>query len=294
MIELRHLRYFVAVAEELNFRRAAERIHIDQTPLSRAVRDLEDRLGVQLFVRAPRKLHLTPAGLRMLKEARKVFIRMERAKRAVRDTDARFRAPLRVGVADGVAQPQLSQCLISWRSVAPEVQLELTEMRAPELAEALQREELDAGFSFGLPLNDEIVQLPAWSYSAAALLPLGHELASRPEITLTELFAFPLLSYDAGRQPGLSHQMRAILQRHTENPTISGEACTLNGYLMRIAAGMGVGLGDMGHIATLRRTDVVVVPLCEDECITTFVLYKHQRFGLPNVLHRFIAHAKTL
>ena len=66
MIELRHLRYFIAVAEELNFRRAAERIPMDQTPLSRTIRDLEDQLGVHLFVRAPRKLHLTPAGLRLL------------------------------------------------------------------------------------------------------------------------------------------------------------------------------------------------------------------------------------
>ena len=117
MIELRHLRYFIAVAEELNFRRAAERVHIDQTPLSRTIRALEDRLGVQLFVRAPRKLHLTPAGLRLLKEARKVFIRIERAHRAVRETDARFRAPLRIGVADGIAQPRLSECLVRWREM---------------------------------------------------------------------------------------------------------------------------------------------------------------------------------
>lgn len=294
MIELRHLRHFIAVAEELNFRRAAERIHIDQTPLSRTIRDLEDQLGVQLFVRAPRKLHLTPAGLRLLKEARKVFIRMERAQRAVRETDARFRAPLRIGVADGIAQPKLSQCLVSWRGVAPEIQLELTEMRASELAQALQREELDAGFSFGVPDDDAIAQQPAWSFAAMALLPLGHELASRSELTLADLLAFPLLSYDAGRQPGLLQQMRAILQRHTASPTIAGKACTQNGYVTRIAAGMGVGLGDAGHIATLCRSDVVAVPLREDERITTFVLHKHQRFGLPGALQRFVAHAKTL
>lgn len=163
MIELRHLRYFVAVAEELNFRRAAERIHIDQTPLSRTIRDLEDRLGAQLFVRTQRNLHLTPAGLRLLEEARKLFIRVDRTYRAVRETDARFRAPLRIGVADGIAQPKLSQCLVSWRKVAPGTPLELTEMRALEMAEALQREELDAGLSFGVPDDDAIAQQPAWS-----------------------------------------------------------------------------------------------------------------------------------
>jgi DNA-binding transcriptional LysR family regulator len=293
MIELRHLRYFIAVAEELNFRRAAERVHIDQTPLSRTIRDLEEQLGVQLFVRAPRKLHLTPAGLRLLKEARKVLIRVERARRAVRETDARFRAPLRIGVADGIAQPKLTECIVRWREVAPEIPLDLTEMRAFELAAALQREELDAGFSFGLPDDAAIAQQPAWSYPVMALLPTGHELASQPVLPIAELLSFPLLSCNAERQPGLLQQMRSIVQRHTTTPTIAGEACTLTGYITRIAAGMGVGIGDAGHVATLCRDEVVAVPIREDERITTFVLHKHQRFGLPEAMQRFVAHAKT-
>lgn len=294
MIELRHLRYFIAVAEELNFRRAAERVHIDQTPLSRTIRDLEDQLGVQLFVRAPRKLHLTPAGLRLLKEARKVFIRIERTHRAVRETDARFRAPLRVGVADGIAQPKLSECLVRWRSVAPEIPVELTELGATELADALRRGELDVGFSFGLKDDDAIVQQPAWAYSVMALLPLGHELASRPVVRMAEVLAFPILSYVVDLQPGLLQQLCSIVQRHAMPPTLAGEASTLAGYVTRIAAGMGVGLGDAGHIAALRRTDIVAVPLEEDQRITTFVLHKHQRFGLPDALQRFVAHTKFL
>lgn len=294
MIELRHLRHFVAVAEELNFRRAAERVHIDQTPLSRTIRDLEEQLGVQLFVRAPRKLHLTPAGLRLLKEARKIFIRIERAYRVVRETDARFRAPLRIGVADGIAQPKLSECIVRWREVAPDIPLELTEMRAMELADALQREELDAGFSFGLPDDDAIAQQPAWSYPAVALLPTGHELSAKPQLPITELLAFPLLSCHSDRLPGLQQQMRAIVQRHTTTPTLAGEACTLNGYITRIAAGLGVGLADAGHSAILCRNDVAVRSLHEDERITTFVLHKHRRFGLPETLQRFVTHAKAL
>ena len=294
MIELRHLRYFIAVAEELSFRCAAERIHIDQTPLSRTIRDLEDQLGVQLFVRAPRKLHLTPAGLQLLRDARKVFIRIERAYRAVRATDTRIRAPLRIGVADGIAQPKLSQCLISWCGVAPEIPLEVTEMRASELADALRREELDAGFSFGLPDDETIAQQAAWTYSVMALLPTGHELALQPQLPIVEVLAFPLLSYHADRQLGLRRQVRAIVLRHTTTPTIAGEASTQAGYVTRVAAAMGVGLGDAGHIATLGRNDVVAVPLHEDERITTFVLHKHQRFGLPEALQRFVAHAKTL
>ncbi|VTU38606.1 LysR family transcriptional regulator [Variovorax sp. PBL-E5] len=294
MIELRHLRQFIAVAEELNFRQAADRIHIDQTPLSRTVRDLEDQLGVQLFVRGPRKLSLTPAGARMLQEARKVLIRIERAQRAVRETDARFRAPLRVGVADGLAQPKLSDCLVGWRSVAPEIHLELTEMRAPELAQALRREEIDAGFSFGIAECETLAQHPAWSYTAMALVPLGHELASRPVLDLAELFAYPVLTYHSERQPGASRQLRTILQRHAEVPTIAGEACTLNGYVTRVAAGMGVGLIDAGHVSTLRRSDLLAVPLREQEQITTFVIHKHHRCGLSDAVQRFVTHSKVL
>lgn len=294
MIELRHLRYFVAVAEELNFTRAAERVHIDQTPISRAVRDLEDELGVQLIVRAPRRLRLTPAGTRLLEEVRKLFIRLERTKRVVRQTHSLYRAPLRIGVADGIAQPLLSECLLRWQSIAPEVPLELTEMRARELAAALKHEDLDLGFSFGVPDDDAIDQQPAWRRRVMAMLPCTHELASRSVISLKELLAFPLLSYSEERLPGLFAQMHAIVGKFTEVTTIAGEACTLPGYVTRIAAGAGVGVGDAGHAQALRRSDVVVVPLVEEEHIITYVLHKHQRFGVTEPVQRFLTHVSTL
>lgn len=294
MIELRHLRYFVAVAEELNFRRAAERVHIDQTPLSRTIRDLEDQLDVSLFVRMPRKLRLTPAGARLLKESNKLFIQLERTRRVVRATDSRYRAPLRIGVADGIAQPKLSKCFASWQALAPETPLELLEMTAEELASALRREEVDAGISFGLPEDEVIAQEPAWNYPLMAILPSGHELASLKKVALADLLAFPLILFNADRQPGLLQQTKAIVQRYNPAPTIVGEASSLAGYITRIAAGMGVGLADSGHIATLQRTDVVAVPLRESEHIVTSMLHKQQRFGSTEELQRFLTHAKKL
>lgn len=168
------------------------------------------------------------------------------------------------------------------------------ELRASELVNALEREELDAGFSFGLPDNETIAQQPAWNYPVMALLPRGHELAAQPVLPIAELLAFPLLSCHAERQPGLSHQMRTIVRRHSTTLTLAGEARTLSGYVTRIAAGLAVGLVDAGHITTLCRSDVLGVPLREDEHITTFVQHKQKRFGLPDALQRFIAHAKTL
>ena len=294
MIELRHLRYFVAVAEELNFRRASVRIHIDQSPLSRAIRELEEELGVPLFVRLPRRLRLTPAGIKLLAECRKLLIRLERLKRTVRHTHALYQAPLCIGVADGIAQPRLSECLNRWRLVAPEVPLEIAEMRARELANALRNEEIDVGFSFGVPDDEAIAHTPAWRYPVMALLPSGHELAEHAAIPLKELLAFPLLSCSEDRLPGLLAQMRAIVRKYTKQATLAGAASTLSGYVTRIAAGTGVGLADAGHTWGLQRNDVLALPLAEEEHITTFVLHKHQRFGITEPLQRFLAHVSTL
>lgn len=294
MIELRHLRHFVAVAEELNFRRAAERVHVDQTPLSRTVRDLEDQLGVLLLSRTPRSLRLTPAGARLLDESRKILLRVERTKRVVRETDLRYRAPLRIGVADGIAQPKLAECFARWYELAPETPLDLSEMRATELLAALQREDVDAGFSFGVKDDDSIEQDRAWSYPLKALVPAGHELASFAAVSLTDVVAFPMIACHPDSETGMRQQTDAIVRKYAAAPVIVGEAISLAGLVTRVGTRLGVGLVDGGHLDTLRRTDVVVVPLTEDVRITTYVLHKQQRFGSPDVLQRFLAHVRTL
>jgi DNA-binding transcriptional LysR family regulator len=294
MIELRHLRYFTAVAEELNFTRAAERVHIDPTPLARTVRDLEERLGVSLFIRTPRRLLLTPAGACLVEEARAVLGRVRLLENTLRSTDACFHAPLRIGVADGIAQRRLSECFATWSQRDPAIPLDLVELRATELAAALRREELDAGFTFGLPDDETLAQEPVWDYPVQAILPAAHALAGLPSVPIDELLNYALVSCDPQRHPGLWQQMRSIVQRYTLRPTLAGEAHTLAGYVTRVAARIGVGLADSGHIETLGRTDIVVVPLSQQEHIVTYVAYKQRRGGLPDTLQDFIDHAKTV
>ncbi|WP_196305748.1 LysR substrate-binding domain-containing protein [Variovorax paradoxus] len=119
---------------------------------------------------------------KLLEEARKLFVRLRRIKRVVREIDARHREPLCIGVADGIAQPKLAECFSNWRALASNIPLEITEMRAAELVTALRREEVDVGFSFGVPDDNAIVQEVAWSYPLVALLPPEHELATREEL----------------------------------------------------------------------------------------------------------------
>ncbi|QFZ84746.1 LysR family transcriptional regulator [Variovorax paradoxus] len=293
MIELRHLRYFVAAAEELNFRRAAERVHIDQTPLSRTVRDLEDKLGVRLFIRAPRRLQLTPAGAKLLEHARRLLLNLERTKRVVRATDARCREPLRLGVDESTAQPKLADCLSRWCAVAPEIPVDLTELRAAELLGALRAEEVDAVLSFGLVEDEDIAQVPAWTSPIVAIVPLAHELARREAVSLDELYAFPVIYVDATCHPGLCRQMGAILQERSLSPTIVGRAYTLAGCLTRVAAGLGVAVADADQMQAVRRPNVVVLPLTEKLHFTTYVLHKRRSSVSAEVLKRFLAHVTT-
>ena len=294
MIEIRHLRYFIAVAEELNFRRASERVHIDQTPLSRAARELEDHLGVQLLIRGNRRLRLTPAGSKMLFEAKRLMLRIERVKHVVRMTHVLYKSPLRVGIADELAQPRLYRCLSSWRDVAPEIPLELTELRAREMPAALASEAIDVGFSFGITDGQEIIQLPAWSYPLMAVLPLDHELASCQMVSLSDLLAFPYLSWSVEGFPGLASQLGCFVQDHSISPMLAGEAGTVSGFVARLASGAGVGLIDSGHIETLRLNNAVCMPLTNQMDVTTFVAFKARRFASENPLKSFLTHIENL
>lgn len=294
MIELRHLRYFIVVAEELNFRRAADRVHIDQTPLSRTIKDLEERWGVTLFVRTPRTLQLTPAGIKLLDHARKILVRLERTKRAVRATDARYREPLRIGADESTVQTRLAACLTQWKKLAPDIPLEILEMPASEMLAALRSETMDIGFSFGAPQDDAIAQQPVWSTPLVAILSPEHELASHQVVSLSDLLSFPAITCTEVHHVGLYMQMKEILRQRNLSPTIVGEARSLAGYLTRVAAGQGVGIADADHMRSLQRSDIVVVPLAEQIHVTTHVLYKHRPDGLPETLQRFLTHATTL
>src|SRR6185436_16768551 len=135
--DFRRLRYFVAVAERLHFGRAAEALHISQPPLSRAIRALEDELGVTLFARTRRRVELTPAGARLLEEARRLTAQLERTMQELRAMAAGEAARLRIGFVSLADYGVLPELLRSYKSAHPGVHLALREMLSPEQAAAL-------------------------------------------------------------------------------------------------------------------------------------------------------------
>ena len=110
----------------------------------------------------------------------------------------------------------------------------------------------------------------------------------------SDLLSFPLIACTAAFHPGLYQQVACILRQQGLSPVVAAEARTLSGYLTRVAVGQGVGVADADHMRTLRRSDVVVLPLGEPAHFTTYVLHKHQRFGLSEPVQRFLTHVSTL
>ena len=296
MVELRHLRYFRAVAEAENFRRAAERVHVDQSPLSRSVRELEDHIGVELFVRSHRGTRITPAGAKMLEEVKVIFDTIEDAFQAVRKVAGRRRQSLRVGIADGLAQLRLSHFLSHWRSAFPLIELHLIECHAVELAEALRRDEIDIGLSFGVDDMEGVARETAWSDAVVVVLPAAHALASREALSMDEVIGQTLVLFDPAHKPGLCRQLDTLIRSNTssQRPRVAGMAAGLPGFITQIGAGFGIGLADAGHMATLARPDIAIVPLADRSvAVKTFVLWKQSMAALDDSIHQFVTHLRT-
>ena len=186
-MELRHLRCFVAVAEELHFARAAERLHIEQSPLSRAIKELEEELGVMLFARTTRSTRLTHAGTLFLEHVRRVFAALEQARESVKAAANGFHGQLRVALSDVITPSRLPTLLALCRQEEPEVEIRFFEVSLSQQIKGLHDDLYDVGFAQSDEVGDGIVTLPAWSDALMVAVPARHPLLAHKRIPLDEL-----------------------------------------------------------------------------------------------------------
>ena len=190
-VELRRLTYFVAVAEELSFGRAAERLHIVQPAVSQQVRRLERELGVPLFDRSSRHVGLTAAGERLLPEARAVLAAARRARQIATGIAAGAEGILRVGTSQGLGE-RLDHVLEQLRRIAPRLQVRLVSAPGAERIARVRSGELDAAFVRALTTAAGVELLPMWQDLLTVALPATHPLAAHPAIQLPQLSGIPL------------------------------------------------------------------------------------------------------
>jgi DNA-binding transcriptional LysR family regulator len=244
-MDLRQLRYFVAVAEELNFTRAARRLHMAQPPLSTQIRVFEEELGAPLFVRDKRRVHLTQAGHELLGRARAILAAADEAKTATRNAAAGRTGRVAMGyTASAMFTERLPSALRRFAAVRPGVELVLHEMTSLAQLDALRAHALDVGI-----LRKPDVTPPAglaiepW-YAAplVAAVPKDHPLAAKSVLRVIDLHDEPLLTYPRDAGIGLYWPVLELLASAGSRPRIVREAREPSVMIGLVSAGVGIAI----------------------------------------------------
>ncbi len=185
-MDFRLLRYFVAVAEELHLARAAERLGIEQSPVSRAMRDLESQLGVQLFDRSTRLTRLTWAGQVFLGECRRVQATVEQAVKSAKAAAQGYQGHLRIAICDSLAQPRIATLLARSREDEPELEIRVFELPFAQQLKMLHNDLLDIGFALSNAVHDGLVAEPVWTDPLSVIVPARHPLLAHVQVPLAE------------------------------------------------------------------------------------------------------------
>lgn len=263
-VELRHLRYFLAVAEELHFGRAAKRVHIVQPTLSAQIARLEEDLGVQLLDRTKRSVKLTEAGRVFLEEARRTLDQSERAAREARRAADGETGRLAVGLVGSATYSVLTEVLSLYHKRFPEVALALREMNTVDQVEALYDERIEVGF-LHLPSGYENDDLEVKAFSREplmAVLPRVHPLSSARRVPLETLAGEPFVIPSQKQEPGYYEQLVAVCERAGFAPKVVQEVSEMQVGLSLSAMGVGIGLLPAA-VRSLKATGTVYRKLAE-------------------------------
>jgi DNA-binding transcriptional LysR family regulator len=259
-MELRHLRYFVAVAEELSFRGAAEKLHIAQPPLSAQVKDLEAELRVRLFERTTRSVRLTHAGRVFLQDARAVLAASAQAEQRVQEAERGLTGTLQVGILASLTNAWLAKILRQFRSAFPGIQLSLFELTSTEQLRRLNARQLDAG------LLRPPIAFPALDYKFVAetvqilALPAGHPLAAKRPLVWSDFHNEALVLMHPDAQHGFYDAFFAQCAKAGAKPRPVQYANDIQTKLWLISAGFGIA-PTSASLAEVKRPGLVFRPL---------------------------------
>lgn len=271
-MELRHLRYFVAVANERNFTRAAEQLHIAQPPLSRQIRQLEEDVGTALFDRDRRPLQLTDAGRLLYAQAVQVLAGVEQLKAMMVDHNGTGRRRFAIGFVGSTIYGLLPAVIRRFRASASHVELVLTEMSTLEQFAALKEGRIDVGFG-RLRIEDPAIRrIVLIEEPLVAALPADHPLLARAgALPLALLAEQPLIVYPRPARPSYADQLLSIFHDHGLQPGAIQEVRELQTAIGLVAADAGISIVP-ASVQRLQRDDIAYRPIAEPGATSPIVM----------------------
>lgn len=286
-MELRHLRYFITVAEELHFGRAAQRLHIAQPPLSQQIRQLEEELGVILFHRTKRSVQLTDAGQVFLEEAKQVLIQAAQAVQAAQRASRGEIGQLVVSFVSSAAYNVLPKILQAFRARFPEVNLALHELTTDKQLQGLRDGWIDVGF-LRPPIEDDTLSLATiFQESLVVALPEIHPLSRQPQVPLKALINEFFILFPRPLGPKLYDQIVGLCQQAGFSPNVVQEAIQMQTIVSLVAAEIGIALVP-ASVQNLQRRGVIYKAIQEATPKAEIAVIWLSN-DLSSVLHQFLS-----
>jgi len=277
-IELRHLRYFIAVAEELHFGRAARRLNISQPPLSQQIQQLEQSVQAQLLLRTNRSVQLTAAGSAFLQDARAILLQVEQSAGRASRIHHGQQGELRIGFTSSAPFSGLvSDALFRFRQLWPEVHIHMQEHNTRQQLAPLLDGSLDLGVMRNTPLPPDLHYQLLLREPLYAVMHRHHTLAHNSSLSVRALAAEPFICFDAQGGTALHSDILALLHRYQITPAITQEAGEAMTILGLVATGLGISVlpATFSHA---RLADLVWIPLQErDACSEMWLVWSALR-----------------
>jgi DNA-binding transcriptional LysR family regulator len=272
-MELRHLRYFVAVADTLNFRRAAERVHIEQSPLSQQIRNLEKELGVELFTRTKRRVELTHAGTVFLKDAQAILARasdgVERARRASRGSVG----TLTIAYLTSMTNEMFTEVVHKFQRSFPTVSLSFSDMLPSGILNAVQHHTADVGLVRLAFPSDTLAVDELRPEPFVVALPRNHRLTKKKKIAVADLKTEAFIMLPDELSMGYNDVIRTFCRDGGFSPEVHTEANQMQAVVWLVHLGLGLSLVPMS-LQSLRRSNVVYRPLENPPTVTAKLVYR--------------------
>ena len=259
-VEFRHLKYFVVLAEELHFGRAAKRLHISQPPLSVNIKQLEESLGVTLLIRGRRGVELTPAGQAFQQSAIGLLKQAQAANDQARRVAAGFTSRVRIGFVGSMLFRRLPERLRQFQAQYPSVQLELTEGNSGEQLEALSKGHIDIGFVHTDRIPGDLAHRLYMSEPFVLCLSQAHPAAAQDDVRIDLVAATPLVLFSRGASPDYYERVISVCTQLGWNPLVRHEVRHWLSVVALVRQEMGAALVPAA-LMNSGVTDVVFKPL---------------------------------